>query len=111
MAATNIVDPSKTQEGPDRGFIRHEIVFAGTSDPIRISAGPASISAAIHPASGTARVEFTLSHPGLVAAGTARWISWPKGDVSISTADSLISSVTAIRGVCTTTAVIEMCAL
>lgn len=111
MAVANMIDPEKSREGADRGFVRHEIAFAGTSDPIRISAGPSSISAAIHPVSGTARVEFTLSHPDLVEAGTARWITWAKGDVSASAADALISSVTAIRGVCTTNAVIEMCGL
>lgn len=111
MAVANMIEPEKSREGADRGFVRHEISFSGTSEPIRISAGPRSISAAVHPASGTARVEFTLSHPDLVEAGTARWIAWAKGDVSASAADALISSVTAIRGVCTTNAVIEMCGL
>jgi hypothetical protein len=36
-----------------------------------------------------ARVEHTTSHPDRVKAGTANWRSWPLGDISNTTPDSL----------------------
>lgn len=94
----------------DYGFFRASLQFTGTTDSIMLQSAMTEISAAVHPASGTARVEFTLSSAAEVAAGTARWIVWPLGDVSKASADALISCATAIRGVATATAVIEVCA-
>lgn len=105
-----LLDIGKAMEGMDKGFWRSEIQFTGTTRPFRVPVGPAFISAAIHPSSGTARVEFTLSSPASVESGTARWIAWPFGDVSQSKADALISAVTAIRGVASANAVLEVCA-
>lgn len=107
----SLLDMDKALEGMDRGFWRAEIQFTGTTRPFRVPVGPAFISAAIHPASGAARVEFTLSSPAAVESGTARWIAWPMGDVSQGKADALISAVTAIRGVASANAVLEICAL
>lgn len=95
----------------DYGFYRLEVPFSGTSDPIKIMASMSQISVALHPSGGTARIEFTLSTPARVAAGTARWIAWPLGDLAAAGADALLSCVTAIRGVASTSAIMEVCAL
>lgn len=68
------------------------------------------VSAAIHPASGTAKVQFSLSSAAEIEAGRGNWIDWTKGSVSASTADAMIGSVIAIRGVATATATLEVCA-
>ena len=97
-------------EGSDKGFARISVSFAGTSEPIHVTSQFAYISAAIHPASGTARIEFTLSALASVVDNTAKWIPWNIGDVSSSEADSFVSVVTAVRGIASTTAVLEICA-
>lgn len=110
MSINTLIEVRQTLEGMDRGFFRTEVQFTTTSQPVRIPVGPEFISAAIHPASGTARVEFTLSSPEVIEAGNARWIAWPLGDVSSGRADALISAVTAVRGVASGSAVLEICA-
>lgn len=94
----------------DYGYFRFSLQFTGTTDSLMLQSGMMNVSAAIHPASGTARIEFTLSSPAEVQAGTARWVAWPLGDVSRASADAMISCATALRGVATTTAVMEVCA-
>lgn len=83
----------------DFGFYRAKITFSGTSDWIYMQSGNPTISAAIHPTSGTAKVQYTLSSSVDIEAGNARWIDWDKGANSVPTADSLIGSVVAVRGV------------
>ena len=105
-----MLELTQSIDGIDRGFYRLEHSFSGASEAIRIPAGPVFLSASIHPASGTARVEYTVSTLAAVQAGTARWLPWDLGDVVASKADALISAVTAIRGVASSSAVIEVCA-
>lgn len=94
----------------DYGFFRFSLQFTGTTDSLMLQSGMMNVSAAIHPASGTARIEFTLSSPAEVQAGTARWVAWPMGDVARAAADAMISCATALRGVASATAVMEVCA-
>lgn len=103
------IDYSK--DPADFGFFRYSAVFTGTTDFLMLQSGMSSVSAAVHPATGTARVEFTLSMPVDVQAGTAKWVAWPMGDVTKSSADAMISCATAIRAVASAAgAVFEVCA-
>jgi len=93
------LDYSRTP-GDSYGFYRDSLAYSGTSDYWLLKAGIARLAVAVHPDVGqTARVEFTLSDPALVAGGTARWIVWPSGNVTSGRADELSAMVTAIRGV------------
>lgn len=94
----------------DYGYYRAEISFSGTSDSIVLASGMEQISVALHPTS-SARIEYTLSSLDKVSLGTAKWIVWPLGDITSGKADSLLSAVTAIRGVSTGNSVIELCAI
>lgn len=64
---------------------------------------PAEGSVAVDPqAAGIVLIEFTLSPPDHINAGTAIWHPWPSGQISASTDaakryDSLDSAVTALR--------------
>lgn len=74
--------------------------FTGTSDYILMKAMLLHVSVAIHPAAGqTARAEYTLDGPSMIDGGTAVWQAWPRGNVSSSTDDALLTGVAAIRGV------------
>lgn len=111
MAAEDkLIELEKTLEGMDRGFFRAKVEFSLKSQPVRIPEGPVFISAAVHPSSGTGRVEFTLSSPTDVEAGSAKWIAWSFGDVAQSKAESLIVAITAVRGIASGDAVLEICA-
>lgn len=100
-----------SKDSADYGFYRYSVTFTGTTDFVMLQSNMGSVSAAVHPASGTARVEFTLSSPADVQAGIAKWVVWPMGDVSKSSADGMISCATAIRAVASASnAVFEVCA-
>jgi hypothetical protein len=82
------------------GYYGMSLPFTGTSEPIMIKSGMTSVSVAIHPAVGqTARVEFTLSCQDAIDAGTAKWMSWPQGNVSVSANDAMRTNAYAVRGV------------
>lgn len=84
------------QGGTKTRFLHTETVVDGTGVPVLMeNTGTAALMAV---APGTsARVEFSLSDPASVAAGTASWHNWPSGDVTTVTTDSVTSNVTALR--------------
>jgi hypothetical protein len=82
----------------DYGYFRFRQVFTSTTDPILMKSGMSKISVALHP-TPSASIEYTLSMPADVAAGTAKWIVWPLGTITASNADELMSTATAIRGI------------
>lgn len=94
----------------DFGFYRAKVTFSGTSDTVYMMSGNPVVSAAIHPASGTCKVQYSLSSSVDIEAGNGRWLDWDKGTVTAPTADSLIGSVVAVRGVASTTATLEVVA-
>lgn len=96
--------------GEERGFYRASTTFSGTSEPIHLLGHYHNVSVAVHPETGTARVEATLSTVAEVEAGTARWIEWPRGDVASAADDGLLTSATAVRGQSTGNCVIEVLA-
>jgi hypothetical protein len=49
--------------------------------------------------SNTGKMQFTTSPVSRVAAGTATWQDWAKGNVTGTASDILLFNVTAIRGV------------
>lgn len=86
--------------GAGSGFYGISLPFTGTSDPVYFQSGFNSISVAISPAVGqTARVEYTLSLPNEVMAGTAVWLTWPLGNVSAPADDAMLTKAYAVRGV------------
>lgn len=105
-----MIKPDRSTDPMDYRFFRVSVTFSGTSETIYMPCGVPTASAAIHPASGTAKVQFSLSAASEIEANRGRWIDWPKGSVSVSTADALIGSIIAIRGVATASATIEVCA-
>ena len=94
----------------DYRFFRVGVTFSGTSETVYLPCGAPTVSAAIHPASGTAKVQFSLSSAAEIEAGRGKWIDWTKGSVSASTADAMIGAVIALRGVATASATLEVCA-
>jgi hypothetical protein len=105
-----MIKPDRSIDVRDYGFFRASVVFTGTSETVYMKHDMPHTSAAIHPASGTAKIQFSLSSAAEIEAGRGLWIDWTKGSVSASTADSLVSAVIAIRGVATASATLEVCA-
>lgn len=105
-----MIKPVRSTDPLDYGFYLAASTFTGTSDTIYLMSGSPTVSAAIHPASGTAKVQYTISSAAEIEAGRGKWIDWPKGSVPASAADALVGAVVAIRGVATATATIEVCA-
>lgn len=105
-----MMKPERSVGIMDYGFYQMAATFTGASETIYMMCGTPTVSAAIHPASGTAKIQFTLSSSAEIEAGRGKWIDWSKGSVSVSTADALLGAVIAIRGVATATATIEVCA-
>ena len=93
----------------DYGYWRQEVTFTSTSEAIYIPSGAVNLSVAIHPAGGaSSRIEYTLSTKDKIASNTAKWLVWPLGNNTDSRADKLLSSVTAIRGVSSGSATVEV---
>lgn len=105
-----MIKPDRSTDIRDYGFFRMSVAFTGTSETVYMMHDKPFASAAVHPASGTAKVQFSLSSAAEIEAGRGLWIDWPKGSVSVGTADSLVSAVIAVRGVATATATLEVCA-
>jgi len=57
------------------------------------------ITCTIIPGGNSGKIQFTTSTDAKVAADTAVWQDWPKGNVSTTESDSLLGPVTAVRGV------------
>ena len=86
-----------TRDPMDYGFYRFKQAFTTTTDPIMMMSGMSKISVSLKP-NPSAGVEYTLSNPGDVEAGTATWIAWPLGTITAPNADELMSTATAVRG-------------
>lgn len=91
----------RTSYNYEAGSPAHQVVEESvgngeTGNPVILYGRPVSL--ALHPA-GTAKVQFTLSGDNLVVAGTARWIDWARGNVTVATADISEGDVTAVRAV------------
>lgn len=105
-----MIKPDRSTDTRDYGFLRISVAFSGTSETVYMMHDKPHVSAAIHPDTGTAKIQFSLSAAAEIEAGRGKWIDWTKGSVSASTADSLMGAVIAIRGVATATATLEVCA-
>lgn len=84
------------QGGTKIRFLHTETVVDTTSVPLMVENTGTVALVAVMPGT-SARVEYSLSAPEAVAAGTATWHSWPSGDVTGISTDSVASSVTALR--------------
>ena len=59
---------------------------------------------------GTMTVQWTGSSEADVAAGTANWMTWVAGTVSVATSDSLVGAARFVRAsAATTNGVLELC--
>lgn len=95
-----MIEITWSRQPDDMGYYTLSLDFSATTDWIMLPSSITQLSVAVHPAVGqTARIEYTLSSMALCRAGTAKWIAWDLGDVSVSSADELMSCATAIRGV------------
>lgn len=84
---------------------RETVGSGATSDPVIIHGDAERVSVAAFPGGGgTVTIQFTLSPPALVEAGTASWVAWSKGAVSSADADTLAGPVTAVRASAATAA-------
>ena len=87
--------------GRKPGYSHSEELLTGvTSDPVVIpplNGQPVSVT--MIAGANTGKIQFTTSTDAKVAAGTATWQDWPSGVVTGTVSDTLISPVTAVRGV------------
>lgn len=89
------------------GFIQASEVSAAdgqTSEVVRVNNWPCA--AALNLAGGSGYLEYTLSLPSHIAAGTARWHTWAAGTVVESTVDYPPAPITGIRAVSVSGAVV-----
>ncbi len=91
------------REGDPQGWTYEEYILSGENgEAVKIpppGPGGLSLSAQVICASGTGKVQTTLDTAAKIDAETALWDDWEGGDVTGTVTDSLISSVTGIRGV------------
>nr|WP_299241404.1 hypothetical protein [uncultured Halomonas sp.] len=80
-----------------------ETVTAATGDAVLLPGVVRAATVAVHPGAG-ATVEYTVSHPDAVAAGTANWVAWSGGQVTAPTVAQLPERVTAARLIAATNA-------
>lgn len=92
-----------------RYHFQQTVTAGAASDPVLLPSvyhhNPGYAPAAVYASpggGGTARIEFSLSTPEEVEAGSATWLPWPDGDVSAGTVRTVAGPVTALRCVATT---------
>lgn len=75
-----------------------EVVLAVgvTSDPF-LAVKPMTSITAVPGGGGSISVEYSTSTEAKVTAGTANWVAWPKGSVTVNASDTLVGKITAIR--------------
>jgi hypothetical protein len=93
MTIVRTVDPYFL-ESSNKEVVEESVGSGETGNPIYIRGKPASIG--LHP-DGTAKVQFTLSREALVAANTARWLDWSRGNVTEAVVDIPEGPITACR--------------
>lgn len=81
------------------GFTHSATVEGAATEVLRIPPldSGAQISVTAIPGANTALVESTTSTDAKVIAGTAVWVAWPQGSVTVTTQDVITSPVTGIR--------------
>ena len=93
------------QRLPENGrrFISLTVTAGTTSSDIVLEHEHQVTSVCVYPVSGgTALVEISTSPPSDVKGGTANWIDWAKGSVTVDTNDSTLSPITGVRATATT---------
>lgn len=85
------------------GYFYTEIIADGaTGDDIHLyplGLDGSRITCLIQAGVNTGKFQFTTSSDADVIAGTATWHDWPKGNVTGTEWDTLLSQVTGLRGV------------
>lgn len=100
MATTQMVK----RPGRFLGYDYHETIgdgLTGVSVFIPSISVPTKVTCTVNPA-GSAKMQYSTSSLASVKAGTGTWQDWPLGAIAVITSDSLISPVTALRGVSVT---------
>ena len=81
-------------------FYQGQITTGDTGPAVYIPDSANTISIGLVPAGGASgKIQYTLSPPSVVEAGSATWRDWPSAVVAATTDDVLIGPVTAVRGV------------
>ncbi len=81
--------------------------FTGTSEAIMVPQLDLPVSVGANPGTGSVRVQYSRSCPSEVDANTAAWWNWVEGSVTAPT-DTLFEGITALRGVASGTATMEI---
>lgn len=85
------------------GFAHYETIADGqTGNDVRVfpmGLDGANVTCRIIAGAGTGKFQFTTSSDVDVLAETAVWSDWPKGTVTGTDWDALLSQVTGLRGV------------
>lgn len=90
------------REGRYNGYTHTETLANGiTSEAIAIPPLPPGgrVTCTVIAGANTAKIQFTTSSDAAVVADTATWQDWPQGDKTGTFSDSIITPVTAVRGV------------
>jgi len=99
--------PITTSQSSGNRYVTIDLAAPGTSEPWQFQENQLSyVSVGVYPATAaTGRIEFTISSPEKIAADTAVWLPWGKGDVTVNSMDVIPAKVSAIRLVSTAGAV------
>ena len=90
-------------DGMSGGYLYSEVISNGaTSNPIYIPSlgrGTTNGTVALICGSNTGKVQITLDSDTLIDADSAVWVDWENGEVTGTSIDVFVGSITAIRGV------------
>lgn len=81
----------------------YQEVITGTGEAVFLSDDVNTISIGIIPAAGAGgKAQYSLSPKSVLEASAGTWRDWPSGVVTVTTDDTIIGPVTAVRGVAST---------
>jgi len=76
----------------------HRATETGEGIPVRVPNTGQPVLVVVSPAAGqTARIEYTISDPTHIAAGTALWLSWEEGEALVPTSSALSPGISGVR--------------
>jgi len=91
--ATNSIEQAS---GTNTRYLTQVLTSGETGTALLLWTGKATVTCI---PSGTGKIQYTTSPPSAVLAGTANWIDWSRGSVTISCSDLIEGPVSAVRGV------------
>lgn len=82
---------------------------ASTSNPVMIE-DYLPVTVTVIPGMGSAKVQYSTSSRAAVSNGTASWLDWPHGMVSLPRTDAVMVPIMALRLVSSADAILEVMA-